>query len=186
MRLRLIPHCLAASALALLLPAVSAKPQSGGNWFDIGSGQGFVAPCSCATDRVSEIDFPPYPFGEGYPPGSLVFVGLTQGAADGFATAYTVLFIDGCGCGGGLAKPVAYRFHYEDAAIRWAEGRTTVYLHEGESWNEVPGTEVDTSANLATFSSTRTLYGFATYALGPPPPNKSTTWGQIKALYSGS
>lgn len=184
MRLRLISPCCAASVLVPLLAAASVQAQRGGNWFDIGSGEGFAVPCSCSTDRVSEIVFPAYPFGEGYPPGSLVFVGLTQGTEDGFATTYTVLFIDGCGCGGGLVKPITYRFHYEDAALGWPEEGTSVYLREGESWSEVSGTGVDTGANLATFSSTRTLYGYSTYALGPPPPQKSSTWGRIKALYS--
>ncbi len=184
MRLRMIPRCLAAPIVALVLPTASAEAQSDGNWFDISSGQGFVVPCSCSTDRVSEIVFPPYPFGEGYPPGSLVFVGLTQGATDGFATTYTVLFIDGCGCGGQLVKPVTYRFHYEESAVTWLEDSTTLYFLDGTRWTPVAGTSLETSANLLTLASERTIYGFATYGIGPPPADGTSTWGQLKALFN--
>jgi len=170
-------------ALATALWAGSVGAQ--GMWFDIGSGQPVTV--FCPTDSASWMQFPPYAFGEFWPPGTLVYAALIKEQQEGFAAVYHVMFSDGgCGCGGLLYKPVNHRFHYDETALLWPEDETTLYELSASGWLKLEGASLDTEADVLSRSSLDLIVGTTTYGIGPgevTSPVRRLSWGRIKALY---
>ena len=156
-----------------------------GQWFDIGSGT--ATTIRSATDPKSTIYFPPYPFGQIYPPGTLVFAEMERIDPSQFAAVYWAFFDDGgCGCNGQPSEPITYRVHYDESALTWPEAETKLYVLFGGEWVELTNASLDTTANVLT-TVRYLVYQNLYLAVGTPSivPVEEKTWGRIKALYEG-
>ncbi len=182
------------SVACLVLSGIFLGPTDApAEWFDIGSGQAITIVCK--ADSLSTIDFPAYPFGEFWPPGTLTFADLVKESLDGAAAAYTATFDDaGCGCGGYPEKPISYVFHYDNASPGSPEDSLVLYtgFPDGGMWEVVGEALQDTSTN--TFALTIEggyILGNRNYAIALSPPSASTppdedraaSWGKIKSLF---
>ena len=166
-----------------LLAVGTCHAAAQGSWFDIGSGQS--ATIRAQSDQASFIYYPPYPFGNIYPPGTLVYSELSKGSDEQFAALYFTYFNDGgCGCGGTPSEPITYRLHYDEAALSWPEATTTLYIKVFGEWVETLGTVLDTNANTVTYAQPGvTTNGFFAIGSGALVPVEASSWGRIKALY---
>ena len=169
-------------SVAVIVPSRAAAQ---GMWFDIGDGT--ATTIRSAEDPNSTIYFPPYPFGEFYPLGTLVYAELTKATQSQFAAIYWAFFDDGgCGCSGQPSEPITYTLHYDEAALTWPEPMTKLYERVGGEWADVGGAVLDTTANTVT-TVRFVVYNTLQLAIGGPSlvPVESSTWGRIKALYEG-
>jgi hypothetical protein len=168
--------------LCLVLSGPSAAQ---GVWFDISSGN--PALIHCAEDTSSWMEFASYPFGETWPPGTLVHAELDRREDSNFAVVYSIKFNDGgCGCGRDLYKPVAFRFHYDESAVTWPEASTTLYRRDGVFWKKETAI-LDTETNVFSGSYWGFVVGTPTFGIGPPDAFEEvpSSWGRVKALYGG-
>jgi hypothetical protein len=175
-----------ASVSAVLLLSACAPASAQGLWFDIGSGG--ATRIHCEDDELSWIEFGPYPFGESWPRGTLVYAELERRTDDKLAVVYSIKFNDGgCGCGRDLYKPVAYQFHYSESAVKWLEASTTLYKRNGELW-EKEAAILNTQTNVFSGSYWGFIVGVPTFGIGSSNAfeEQATSWGRVKAMYGGS
>ena len=175
--------CCAAIGLTVVLPR-NATAQ--GQWFDIGDGT--VTTIRSQSDVQSTIYFPSYPFGNFYPPGTLVYAELESFPASTFAVAYWAYFDDGgCGCNGQPSEPITYSIHYSEDDLPWPEELTKLYTKVQGEWVEVTNAVQDTDNN--TWTTVRNVVNTNLYlAIGVPEsvPARNSTWGRVKVLYDGN
>lgn len=178
----------------------TAGAQDTGKWFDIGISQEVTVP---SDDGLAWEYFPPYPFGETYPPGTLVYARMYPVACEvipqlylecetrRFVNAYVGFFNDGgCGCGGYLFKPVTLRIPYDEAVVAGhgvPETQLGVihYNWDALAWETVPAVRVLPEANAVEFEFAGWILAEHYYVVvaGTPTPVEPATWGRIKALW---
>lgn len=166
----------------LFLPSLPSIAQ--GIWWDIGSGSRVTI--TCQVDPASAVEFPPYPFGDYWPPGTLVYTELTQASHPEFVAVYSSYFNDGgCGCGGYLVRPCTFRFHYEDTNLPRPETQLRLYREELSRWALEESSTLDVQANTLTLARSGRILGTLRFAIGftTPAPVEAATWGLIKSLY---
>jgi hypothetical protein len=176
-----------AAVLALAISALSGGSAAGqGLWFDIGSGES--ARIYCEDDAESWIEFAPYPFGETWPEGTLVYAELARRTDEKLAVVYNIHFNDGgCRCGSDLLRPLAFRFHYDESAVTWPEASTTLYRRNGELWKKESAL-LDVEGDVFLGSYWGFIVGVPTFGIGPSDAfdERPSSWGRVKALYSGN
>lgn len=190
----------AASVCVLgLLPLAGSS--AAGVWFDIGSPD--TTYVSASEDAATWERYPPWPFGDFWPPGTLVYEDVSVVACDAlrspdqicgsskFIRGFQVYFSDGgCGCGGYLAKPTTLRLRYDPAVVAAAgasesELRLLYSDQINYSWTAAEGVVVNAAAHYIEVPWSRNIQGIRQYAIVTPAvtPTLPSTWGRLKASY---
>ena len=164
---------------------LSSPAWAQGTWFDIGSPESTTVVSE--DDPASTWGFPPYPFGDWWPPGTLVFAFLGINPESDFLVEYGSFFSDGgCGCGGDLfGNPTTYRLHYDDTSLDGPESELMLFKRVWPDWVVEPAAVHDMDENIFTVQRFENIVGIVAYGIGfsIPTPVEGTSWGKIKALY---
>ena len=183
--------------LVLTSGSPTAAQEEEGVWFDIGVNE---ATYVNSADGLSWEYFPPYPFGEFYPPGTLVYANvspvgcdqlpLVDCASTRLVAAYSAFFSDGgCGCGGFLLETARFRVSYDDATLQSlgvTESELQIVHHDWEAgWVPLENLVVNTEENFIEGDTVDWILSTHYYAVtaGSPTPVQRTTWGRIKAQW---
>lgn len=169
------------TAVLCCMPSLTAAQ---GTWFDIGSPESTIVVSE--DDPASTWGFPPYPFGDWWPPGTLVFAFLGISPESDFLVEYGSFFSDGgCGCGGDLFSPTTYRLHYDDSSLDVPESELKLFKLVWPDWVLEPEAIQDMDANTFTVQRLENIVGVVRYGIGVsiPTPVLGTSWGKIKSLY---
>ncbi|MFN8176742.1 MAG: hypothetical protein U0167_02385 [bacterium] len=201
MRARSVRAVLASAGLLLAL--LHAPSCAEGVWVDVGVDHGTYV--HEGSSGPSWEYFPPHPFGQIWPAGTLAYAEFTRVSSDllpaggdpaSFVAGYLAYFNGGsCGCGvGGPPGACTLRFYYDDAAVAAAgtsEARLVLGHLTGDSlsplWVAVSPQTADADSNFVQIDTYGSINGSQYYALFralPAPPSiRETTWSRIKQLW---
>lgn len=181
---------------------LATRALADGVWFDIGVDAGSYVYESAGG--ASWEYFPPFPFGETWPSGTLVYAELAQVSCDllpsgclpGALVAGYVALFDGasCGCGGSLYGFCTLRLAYDPNVVAAMGADESQLIFAGYSsdygtprWVAVDGAVVDAEANHVQADIYGSIAGGRYYglfrSLPPPPSIQDTTWSRIKLLW---
>jgi len=176
---------LTALVFAGLLSTCLSEAAGAQIWFDLASGEPTVV--TSVGDSQSTLTFPPYPFGDVWPPGTLVYIEFfTTDVLPPFAANYASYFNDGgCGCAGLPVETITYRFHYDESQLEWPESETTLYVSYGSPWTRATNVQLDTLSDTITYSYFGIMPTLVNFGIGPSRsvPTATQSWGQLKQNY---